>query len=196
MPVSAGRYTSGAWCIRYVTQCWGAIGHRTKRHWRPGIFLPELKGSQITHYTVQSTIAWWRCISKKSGTFLALASIDDLTTPPTAMVSSTAFQAFSCEEFENGKSFLRADFAVECGTTKHNDAIALAWVGIVLYPIGISVLYILLLCKAKRAILDAKPTALSRALRDGHEKNNDVHGSLHMRTRHAHTVSNRFVSVG
>lgn len=41
---------------------------------------------------------------------------------------------------------------------------SLALVGILLYPCGISVLYIVLFLKAKSAVLDEKPTALSKAL--------------------------------
>ena len=59
------------------------------------------------------------------------------------MVSSAAFQAFPCEEFDDG-SFLRADFAIECGTPEHDQVVTLAWVGILLYPVGISLLYIVL----------------------------------------------------
>ena len=55
------------------------------------------------------------------------------------MVSSAAFRAFSCEEFSNGRSFLRADYAVECGTEEHRQVQSIAWLGILLYPVGISV---------------------------------------------------------
>ena len=51
------------------------------------------------------------------------------------MVSSTAFRAFSCEEFRNGRSFLRADYAVECGTNEHRQVQSIAWLGIFLYPV-------------------------------------------------------------
>ena len=78
-------------------------------------------------------------------------------------MSSTAFQAFSCEEFDDG-SFLRADFAVECFTPEHTQVRTLASFGILLYPIGISLLYAVLFRKANRAILDEKPTALSKSL--------------------------------
>ncbi len=80
------------------------------------------------------------------------------------MVSSAAFQAFACDKFDNGKSFLRADFAVECYTPEHDSVRGLAILGILLYPVGVSLLYGILFHKAKRAILDEKPTALSRAL--------------------------------
>ena len=55
------------------------------------------------------------------------------------MVSSAAFRAFSCEEFSNGRSFLRADYAVECGTEEHSKVQSIATLGILLYPVGISV---------------------------------------------------------
>ena len=59
---------------------------------------------------------------------------------------------------------MQADFAVECDTIEHNEAKTLAWIGLLLYPFGISLLYTVLFRKAKRAILDDRPTALSRAL--------------------------------
>jgi len=81
------------------------------------------------------------------------------------MVSSAAFRAFSCEEFDHeGRSYLRADYAVECGTDEHGRAESLAWLGIALYPVGISLLYVALLFLGRQAILDNKPTSLSKAL--------------------------------
>lgn len=56
------------------------------------------------------------------------------------MVSSSAFRAFSCEDFGNGYSYLRADYAIECNTEAYVRVERLAWVGILLYPVGISVL--------------------------------------------------------
>ena len=64
-------------------------------------------------------------------------------------VSSAAFQAFACDEFDNGKSFLRADFAVECYTPEHDSLQGLAILGILLYPVGISLLYSVLFLKAR-----------------------------------------------
>ena len=79
-------------------------------------------------------------------------------------MSSTAFQAFRCESFDNDKSFLQADFSVECGTPEYADVHGLAWAGILLYPVSMLVLYAVLLRMVKRAVLDDKPTELSRAL--------------------------------
>jgi len=80
------------------------------------------------------------------------------------MVSSAAFRAFSCEEFSNGRSYLRADYAVECGTDSHRRVRDIAWLGIFLYPVGISLFYAVLLLAARRALVEDKPTALSKAL--------------------------------
>lgn len=56
------------------------------------------------------------------------------------MVTSTAFLAFSCEEFDNGRSYLRADYAIECSNTEASGSYKrvelLAWLGILLYPVG------------------------------------------------------------
>ena len=80
------------------------------------------------------------------------------------MVSSAAFLVFSCEAFDDGRSYLRADYAVECGTDVHAGAVSLAWLGIALYPIGISLLYVILLHLTRHAVHDNTPTSLSKAL--------------------------------
>jgi len=85
------------------------------------------------------------------------------------MVSSAAFRAFPCEVFDNGRSYLRADYSVECSTATHTSEVheaakAVAWLGIGLYPIGISVLYAVLLLHARRAFMDDRATALTKAL--------------------------------
>ena len=80
------------------------------------------------------------------------------------MVSSAAFRAFSCEGFSDGRSFLRADYAIECGTADHRLVQSIAWLGILLYPVGISVVYAVLLLAARPALVQEKPTALSKAL--------------------------------
>ena len=80
------------------------------------------------------------------------------------MVSSAAFSAFSCDEFDNGRSFLRADYSIECRTGRHTAAKDLAWLGILLFPVGMTLLYAVLLLLARRAIYTETPTGLSRAL--------------------------------
>ncbi|CAM9462085.1 unnamed protein product, partial [Ectocarpus sp. 12 AP-2014] len=53
-------------------------------------------------------------------------------------VSTVVFQAFACEDFpEIGKSFLRADFRIECDTPMHDNYKIYAAVMISIYPLGI-----------------------------------------------------------
>ena len=51
-----------------------------------------------------------------------------------------------------------------CGSPEHEDAERLAYIAIVLYPVGIPLLYLLLLISARGAIKEDRPTALSSAL--------------------------------
>ena len=81
------------------------------------------------------------------------------------MVSSAAFRAFSCEPFDTDRSYLRADYSVECSTNTHESEVhefakAIAWLGIGLYPVGISIVYAVLMLRARRAIIRAsvRPT--------------------------------------
>ena len=80
------------------------------------------------------------------------------------LVAPSATTAFSCEEFSNGRSYLRADYAVECGTDSHRRVRDVAWLGIFLYPVGVSLFYAVFLLAARRALVEDKPTALSKAL--------------------------------
>ena len=80
------------------------------------------------------------------------------------LVSSRAFQAFDCEEFDDGTRFLRVDYSLDCNDAEYDRVISLAWVAIALYPIGVPLLYLTLLLSARKAILAEQPTALSRSL--------------------------------
>ena len=84
-------------------------------------------------------------------------------------MSSAAFRVFSCERFGNGREFLRADYALECSTAtyvskEYESVKTLAWLGILLYPVGISLVHVLLFRRARRSILQDRPTPLSKAL--------------------------------
>ena len=79
------------------------------------------------------------------------------------LVSSMAFRVWSCEEFENG-SFMRADYSIKCSreNPEYASIVALALFGILLFPVGISLLYMVLFYQARQSILASKPTALSK----------------------------------
>ena len=79
------------------------------------------------------------------------------------LVTTVAFDAFSCYEFTESE-WLKADVSIECGTDNHERAEALAWVAIVIYPVGLLALNAALLFRARRAIRTQKATALSRAI--------------------------------
>ena len=84
-------------------------------------------------------------------------------------MSSAAFRAFSCERFDTGREFLRADLSVECSTATHvsethEAAKKLAFAAIMIYPVGISVLYIIAFAYARPAIRESRPTRLTQAI--------------------------------
>ena len=81
------------------------------------------------------------------------------------MATSLAFQAFSCEDFDNGMSRLRADYAVDCNDEgEYGEVERLAWAAIFIYPIGVPLVYLALLHAARDAILSEHPNQLSTAL--------------------------------
>ena len=84
-------------------------------------------------------------------------------------VSSAAFRAFSCERFDTGREFLRADLSVECSTSAHVSEVheaakKLALAAIMIYPVGISCLYIFAFVYARPAIRESRTTRLSQAI--------------------------------
>ena len=81
------------------------------------------------------------------------------------IVTNVAFEAFSCFEFEDGRSWLRTDVAIECETPPHTEAMRLAALAITVYPVGLFVLNAVLLFSARKAIRSGLETALSRPLR-------------------------------
>jgi len=59
--------------------------------------------------------------------------------------SSAAFQAFICDELEDGKAMLRVDYAVTCWEAGHLRVVAYALAMVVIYPLGTPLLYSALL---------------------------------------------------
>ena len=72
-----------------------------------------------------------------------------------------AADAFSCHEFIDSE-WLKVDVAIRCHTQEHDDARALAWCSIIIYPIGLLLVNTALLYAARKAILLGRPTTLSR----------------------------------
>ena len=80
-------------------------------------------------------------------------------------ICSLAFQAFNCDTFEDGSSYLYADYSIACDANQPPPALATtAWVAVLLYCVGVPLVYLLLLWLAHDAIESGKPTELSKAL--------------------------------
>lgn len=97
--------------------------------------------------------------------------------PPTVLVSfvlvtsvsTRIFQAFPCSEFEYNRAegetrrYLEEDLFVSCDSQEYDATYATAQLMAIIWPIGIPLLYAVLLASARRAIRARMPTTLSRA---------------------------------
>ena len=79
------------------------------------------------------------------------------------LVTNVAFAAFPCYDLDSG-SWLRADVAIKCGSAEHTEAMSLAVVAILLYPIGLLLTSFILLLRAREAIRSKETTPLSKAI--------------------------------
>ena len=105
-----------------------------------------------------------KAASLKAGLIRALPYLLYLSFFAFPLVSSRAFQAFDCEELDDGTRFLTVDYSLDCNDAEYDRVVSLAWVAIALYPIGVPILYLALLLSARKAILAEQPTDLSRSL--------------------------------
>ncbi|CAM9993418.1 unnamed protein product, partial [Choristocarpus tenellus] len=68
-------------------------------------------------------------------------------------VSTVIFQTFSCDDLEDvGQSYLRADYTISCGTKRHKAHIIYAAFMVLVYPVGIPVMYAIVLYRRRRLI--------------------------------------------
>jgi hypothetical protein len=68
------------------------------------------------------------------------------------------------DPFDDGRSFLIADVAVECHTSEHANIRSVAWVALVVYAFGLVVFDGSLLFSARKAIAAGQPTRISKAI--------------------------------
>ena len=59
--------------------------------------------------------------------------------------SSTVLFYFQCTPVEGGLSYLRADFSIDCNSSQYTTWLIYAWAMVFVYPIGVPLLYWLLL---------------------------------------------------
>ena len=69
-------------------------------------------------------------------------------------VSSVLFQMFDCDYLDDGMYYLRADYSIECSSSKHQSLQVYAAVMIVLFPIGIPAFYAYLLFRSHSTLID------------------------------------------
>ncbi|CAM9121027.1 unnamed protein product, partial [Pylaiella littoralis] len=85
-------------------------------------------------------------------------------------VSSILFRSFACEELHDGKNYLRADYRVECDSSKHKAFQVYAGCMIVLYTAGIPTFYGVLLFRDREFLkhdkADRVDSARTRSISD------------------------------
>ena len=69
--------------------------------------------------------------------------------------SSAVFRAFACESLDDGKKYLRSDYRIECDSPKHRAFQIYAGFMIAVYPLGIPMLFAILLFRSRRVLTNA-----------------------------------------
>jgi hypothetical protein len=72
-------------------------------------------------------------------------------------VSQTMFEAFVCRDI-GGQTFLAIDYQVPCDNSDYTALVAVAIVGVFLYPLAVPVLTLVILFKHRKAIYNEEPT--------------------------------------
>ncbi|CAN0412863.1 unnamed protein product, partial [Hapterophycus canaliculatus] len=70
-------------------------------------------------------------------------------------VSSTVFQTFACETLDDGIEYLRADYRIHCSDAKHEAIEIYAGIMVLVYPLGIPLLYAVMLYQRRDVLSDA-----------------------------------------
>ncbi|CAM9214260.1 unnamed protein product, partial [Hapterophycus canaliculatus] len=69
-------------------------------------------------------------------------------------VSSTVFHTFACETLDDGIEYLRADYRVHCSDAKHKAIEIYAGIMVLVYPVGIPLLYAVMLYRCRGVLSD------------------------------------------
>ncbi|CAN0425996.1 unnamed protein product, partial [Ectocarpus sp. 12 AP-2014] len=70
-------------------------------------------------------------------------------------VSSMVFKTFACDSLDDGNNYLRADYRMFCTTSKHLALQVYAGVMVIVYPVGIPLLYAILLFQHRDILVNA-----------------------------------------
>ncbi|CAM9309853.1 unnamed protein product [Laminaria digitata] len=68
-------------------------------------------------------------------------------------VSYTIFQTFACDELDDGKAYLQADYSLECSTARHNTFKTYSLVMACVHPVGIPAVYAWCLARNRRDLV-------------------------------------------
>ncbi|CAN0510836.1 unnamed protein product, partial [Laminaria digitata] len=68
-------------------------------------------------------------------------------------VSYTIFQTFSCDDLDDGKAYLRADYSLECSTARHRAFKTYSLVMTCVYPVGIPAVFAWCLARNRRDLV-------------------------------------------
>jgi hypothetical protein len=79
------------------------------------------------------------------------------------VVTHVAYEAFSCFDFEDGTRVLVADVSMTCEGEEHERAKAVAWIAVLIYPVGLLAFNASLLLVSRRDILAGHSSTLAEA---------------------------------
>ena len=68
--------------------------------------------------------------------------------------SSVTFPMFVCDPLDDGRTYLRVDYSIECWTEEHEGLMTIAAFMVLVYPLGIPAFFALLLLKNRRVLLN------------------------------------------
>mmetsp|Transcript_103196 Transcript_103196/g.296142 ORF Transcript_103196/g.296142 Transcript_103196/m.296142 type:complete len:975 (+) Transcript_103196:1698-4622(+) len=71
--------------------------------------------------------------------------------------SRTLFKFLICQRFEDGSSWLMADYQIQCGTDSYNTQAVFVWFMIIIFPIGIPLIFLTLLYEVKEELKALDP---------------------------------------
>jgi hypothetical protein len=71
-------------------------------------------------------------------------------------VSTTVLRAFPCHDFDDGSSLLKADYSIDCNAPSRPGYVTYALLMTAVYPVGITMLYAVLLWKQRQTVCPEK----------------------------------------
>jgi len=85
--------------------------------------------------------------------------------------SAMVFATFGCHDFDDGTSYLMADYSIDCASTAHAWMKSFAFLMMLIWPIGVPCLYLLVLGRQHKALtrIRAIELAIKQSNADGRE---------------------------